>query len=215
MRMNSYFKALLFVLITISLSACVQLSPMGLYDVGTGAEDAPNINGFYQVSIFKDDFNNDLWFTKEAKCITVENEKQNVHSGSGAIHISWNKQAGGCPWMGMGFGWDGWTGKDFSQILDSAAISFWARTEDKPMKALPWAIGFEDFVGNQKWRGVTDEVVVNGPIGKNWTQIKIPLSTFYLAESTVDIYSIKQLMLQFESSGNVWIDKIEIVPIGS
>lgn len=215
MRMKISYQAILFVLATISVVSCVQLSPLGLYEVGTGNTDAKNVNGFYQVSIFKDDFSDELWFTKEPKCITVESDKQNVHSGTGAIHIVWNKQAGGCPWMGMGFGWDGWTGKDVSQIIDSAAVSFWVRTEDKPMKELPWAIGFEDFVGNQKWRGVTSEVVVNGPISTNWTQVKIPLSTFYLPQSTVDIFSIKQLMLQFESNGNVWVDNFEIVPIGS
>ncbi|MEZ4798632.1 MAG: hypothetical protein R2809_02410 [Flavobacteriales bacterium] len=213
MMKNKHIFILVIVAFTITWTSCVQLSPLGLYDESTGQQDAKNINGFYQISIFKDDFGADVWFTKEPKCIQVENEKSVVYSGSGAIHVTWNKQAGGCPWMGMGFGWDGWTGKDFSQIIDSAAVSFWVRTEDKPMKALPWAIGFEDFVGNQQWRGVTDEVVVNGPIGKDWTQVKIPLKTFYFEKSPIDIYSIKQMMLQFESNGNVWIDNVELVPI--
>ncbi len=74
---------------------------------------------------------------------------------------------------------------------------------------------FEDFSGNQKWIGVTEQWVVNGPIQSEWRQVLIPLSAFSLENSTVDFYSIKQLMLQFESNGNVFIDNIEMIALSA
>lgn len=205
-----------FVFVVAILTACSSLKPTGLYEVTSQTQDEKNINGFYQLNIFKDDFGTEVWYSKEATCLNVNSEKQNVHSGSAAIHIKWNKQAeGGCPWLGLGIGWDGWTGKDLSQITKEAAISFWVKTNEKPYKQLPWAIGFEDFAGNQKWTGVTEDVVVNGPISTNWTQVLIPLDRFQLPTSQVDMYSVKQLMFQFESSGEVFIDQIELVALPS
>lgn len=196
----------------IIFASCANVQPLGLYDSSITASTGNDINGFAQTSIFEDDITADVWFTKEQKCLKVSNDRSVTQTGSGALHIVWNKQAGGCPWLGLGFGWDGWTGKDVSQILNQAAVSFYVRTDDKPMKALPWAIGFEDFPGNQKWIGVTEEWIVNGPIQNEWRQVLIPLSAFGLDKSTVDFYSIKQLMLQFESNGNVYIDNVEVIP---
>ena len=205
--------ALLF--ISLFFAGCANVQTLGLYDSSIVASTGNEINGFAQTSIFEDDVTADVWFTKEQKCLKVNNEHSTVQSGSGALHIQWNKQAGGCPWLGLGIGWDGWTGKDVSQILNQAALSFYVRTDDKPMKGLPWAIGFEDFSGNQKWIGVTEQWVVNGPIQSEWRQVLIPLSAFSLENSTVDFYSIKQLMLQFESNGNVFIDNIEMIALSA
>lgn len=190
---------------------CVAPKEIGLYDVENN-DTEKNINGFTQLSIFKDDMNADVWFTKNATCLMVKSEQEQKYAGKGAMKIQWNKQAGGCPWLGLGIGWDGWSGKDLSQIHSTAAISFRVRTDDKPMNQLPWAIGLEDFNGAQQWTGCTADVVVNGPIGKDWTQIVVPLTKFNLENSAMDMYSVKQLMLQFESSGTVMIDEIEIIP---
>jgi hypothetical protein len=57
--------------------------------------------------------------------------------------------------------------------------------------------------------------VVGGVITSNWTQVIIPLSKFNLLNSAVDPYTIKQLMFQFESSGEVLIDEISIIPLAN
>lgn len=202
----------LYLIFPLALLACAPLKPMGLYDSADEGVTA-NIEGFTQLSIFKDDINADVWFTKNPACLDVQQERSTTYTGNGALAIKWNKQAGGCPWLGLGIGWDGWTGKDISQIYTKAAISFRVKTTQKPMSQLPWAVGLEDFSGSQAWTGATADVVVNGPISDQWTQVRIPLSKFNPEAGAFDMYSVKQLMIQFESSGEVFIDQIEIVSL--
>jgi hypothetical protein len=194
------------------LSGCSSFRQLGLYDKESDRPSKPEINGFSQLQIFQDELNADAWFTKSPNCIAVSAERKDVFSGDGAIHVKWNKQAEECPWMGLGFGWDGWNGKDLSQISQEAALTFWVKTNGKPLKELPWAIGMEDFSGNQQWVGFAAEYVVKGPITDKFTQVLIPLEKFRLLNGKVDVYSIKQLIIQFESSGEVIIDNICIQP---
>lgn len=197
-------------LVVICLAGCVSVQPKGLYEMA-GDPEPLNVYGFSQLEIFKDDITSEVWFTENQTCLNVKQERDQKFDGSGAIRIKWDKQAGGCPWLGLGIGWDGWAAKDLSQIYPYAALSFRVMTNQKSMAQLPWAIGFEDFSGSQKWTGATVDVVVNGPIGGQWTQVKIPLTKFGMEFGDFDIYSIKQLMFQFESSGEVMIDQVEIV----
>jgi hypothetical protein len=199
-------------LVCLSMFGCVSIQPKGLYEM-EGDPEPLSVYGFSQLEIFRDDISSEVWFTDNQTCLTVQQERTQNFEGRGALRIKWDKQAGGCPWLGLGIGWSGWSGKDFSQIYDKAALSFRVKTDQKPMNALPWAIGFEDFSGTQKWTGGTADVVVNGPISNQWTQVKIPLTKFNMQYGDFDIYSIKQLMLQFESNGEVFVDHIEIVSL--
>lgn len=193
-------------------ASCTKLQPLGLYNSQDEAV-VKSIDDFTQLEVFSDNITSDLWFTKNELCLKVEQERSNVYSGNGAIHIKWNKQAGGCPWLGMGIGWDGWTGKDISQIYKKSALSFRVKTLGKPMTQLPWAIGMEDFAGGQVWTGATSDVVVKGPISDQWTQVRVPLEKFNPESPTFDMYGVKQLMFQFESNGEVFIDQIEIIAL--
>jgi hypothetical protein len=199
-------------LVVICLAGCVSVQPKGLYEMA-GDPEPLNVYGFSQLEIFKDDITSEVWFTENQTCLNVKQERDQKFDGSGAIRIKWDKQAGGCPWLGLGIGWSGWAGKDFSQIYDKAALSFRVKTDQKPMNGLPWAIGFEDYGGSQKWTGGTPDIVVNGPISDKWTQVKIPLTKFDMQYGDFDIYAIKQLLFQFESNGEVFVDHIEIVSL--
>lgn len=193
--------------------SCSNFRTTGLYEQSTLEADKPNINGFYQLAIYNDQITKEIWFTQNASCLNVNSQTDASHSGDGSIHIKWNKQAGGCPWLGLGIGWDNWTGKDLTLVNETAALSFWALSKDGDIKGLPWAVGFEDYGGSQTWTGCTSDLVVGGVITSNWTQVIIPLSKFNLLNSAVDPYTIKQLMFQFESSGEVLIDEISIIPL--
>jgi hypothetical protein len=194
------------------LAGCKMTQTKGLYELES-SDRVPNILGFTQLSIFKDDLSDEIWYTKNPTCVNVKLTRTSSFEGNGALVIQWNKQAGNCPWLGLGMGWDGWAAKDLSQIYHSAALSFRVMTNQKPMSQLPWAVGFEDFGGSQKWTGATADVIVNGPIGGQWTQVKIPLTKFGMENGDFDIYSIKQLMFQFESNGEVMMDQVEIVSL--
>ncbi|MBK6483943.1 MAG: hypothetical protein IPG01_12630 [Chitinophagaceae bacterium] len=200
------------ILLTIIVAGCSTFQDAGLYQQAAQPDNKPNINGFYQVAIFRDVYSGDVWFSKKPECVQVAFETKEVKTGDGALSIKWDKQAADCGWIGMGFGWDNWTGKDLSLITHTAAISFWAKTKKGSSKGLPWAVGFEDFSGNQAWSGVTADCVKGGVIGNTWTEVIIPLDRFSLDDADIDPTTIKQLLFQFESSGSIWMDEITIVP---
>ncbi|MFM9983878.1 MAG: sugar-binding protein [Flavobacteriales bacterium] len=173
----------------------------------------PNVHGFYPVSIYSDAITNDLWHTPNSQCIEVKKNNESAYSGESSIEIKWNKQADGCPWLGLGVGWENWTGKDISGILSKAAVSFWVKSLSGDLQSgLPWAIGFEDFIDGQAWTGITKDCVIGGVITSEWTHIQVPLENFPFEQNDVEPHAIKQLMLQFESSGKVCIDEITIIP---
>ena len=84
---------------------------VGLYD----EEEAKSysIKGFSQLSIFDNDFSDEVWSTKNTACIQLnlkEDEKDKF------LSVKWNKDQDGCDWVGMGFGWDMWAGKDMNFV---------------------------------------------------------------------------------------------------
>jgi hypothetical protein len=199
-------------LLLLLVLSCQTFKPVGLYEVAAPVSTAKGINNFYSLKIFSDQITNDLWFSPEVVCLQVAGENIEKKEGEGAISIEWNKQAGNCTWIGMGIGWDNWTGKDMSSVLHSSALSLWAKMKKGQSSGLPWAVGFEDFSGNQAWTGVTSGCVVGGVVKDTWTQIIIPLENFPFENRDVDMTAIKQVIFQFESSGKVWVDEISIVP---
>jgi Carbohydrate family 9 binding domain-like len=190
--------------------SCSHMSPMGLYQ-NEVVDPTPEIKGFRQTVIYANTFSNDIWFTDARTCLQVVAEKESEQSSNQTLHLKWNKQAGGCPWLGLGIGWDQWTGKDLSAITNEAALSFSIKSLTGPMKNIPWAIGFEDFSNSQAWVGV-DRKFIQGPISNEaWTQVIIPLNRFPFEAYDVDLTTIKQVIFQFESNGQVLVDNIQII----
>lgn len=192
-------------------AGCAEIKQMGLYDQES-TTITPNIKGYEALSIYNDQMSGDLWFTQSPSCVMVRSASDSSKSGNGNLSIEWNKQAGDCPWLGMGIGWNNWTGKDFSQIINDAALSFWVRTKGGVYKGLPWAVGFEDFSGGQAWTGLTSNLVQGGAITEEWTQMIVPLSNFPFEAYDVDVTAIKQIIFQFESNGKVFMDEVSIIP---
>jgi hypothetical protein len=194
----------------VGLSGCVSLNHQALYEL----ESKPvvfAVPGLSADVIYQDAMGNDVWFTQTASCIRIVPETQDA-IGSQCMHIQWDKPGGGCDWVGMGIGWDGWTGKNFQQCMNQAALQFKVRSLTGPMKGLPWAVGFEDFNGAQAWSGFNSSMIQNGVIDRDWTAVTVPLYAFPFEDREVDVTAIKQVIFQFESSGTVEMDDIRIVP---
>lgn len=210
--MNSMLKYVAVFALYALWMACTPFKQIGLYDAEL-QDSRPQVHGFYATSIYHDAITNDVWNTEKSQCIEVQKTNDKPYSGESSIQIKWNKQAAGCDWIGLGIGWENWSGKDLSGILSKAAVSFWVKSLSGDLKSgLPWAIGFEDFSDGQAWTGVTKDCVVGGVITGEWTQIQVPLDNFPFEQNDVDASAIKQLILQFESSGKVCIDEISIIP---
>jgi hypothetical protein len=200
--------------ISLLLQACSHVKPLALYDREDWPADGP-LKGLGATSIYNESMSTEIWYTQNPSCIKVSNEAGSASSGSSNMRIQWDKPGGGCDWVGMGIGWAGWSGKDFSQIYNSAAVAFDVRSHTGPMKGLPWAIGFEDFNGEQAWSGFAPSMIDGKVITENWTTVRVPLENFPFEARDVDVSSIKQVIMQFESSGTVSIDNIRIEPYKS
>lgn len=203
-------------LLILLLNSCSVFKPNHFYEEASDDAGKPHIAGFEALSIYSDQLSSENWHTQEPAALKIKAETEQVFSGTQAISIEWNKQAVAVNWLGMGFGWLNWSGKNFESILDKAALSFRVKSKKGMMNGLPWAIGFEDFSGTQAWSGVTPNFVKEGSIRDDaWSEVLIPLSSFPFETRGVEISSIKQLIVQFESSGKVWVDEVRLVPFNA
>lgn len=199
----------LYVSIVIGLASCVNLKQNELY------VDVPNPNDtlFYISSeIYRDYVTSEGWVTEDRRCITAETTKEAAFDGELGIDLTWNKTQDGCPWLGFGFGWDNWTGKDLSPIKNTAAIQFHVRMVEGERSNLPWAIGLEDFTGAQAWLGMSTNAIKAEKITTEWTRVELPLSEFNWEEQGADVSNIKQIIFNTEADGRIYIDEIKIVP---
>lgn len=183
----------------------------GLYDEDT-RKVKKSIRDFTALDLYTDGLSDEIWKTNVNACIAMKQGFDRPKNGSSYLSIQWDKVAGGCSWIGMGIGWDGWSGKNLSAIYDTAAIQLYVRSTSVPIYNLPLALGIEDHSNQQVWIGFSAGFIENGVITKEWTKITIPLQLFNFEDENFDGSNVKQLIIQFEASGNIEVDAIEMVP---
>lgn len=193
------------------LVGCVQMQHISLYPKPAAQDNAPHISNVYALQIFEDYLSAENWYTLNKQCIQVKQVTEGQYSGNGALQITWNKPQSECDWIGMGFGWDDWYAKDLHAIMDSASLEFYVRNIQGTTKGLPWALALEDYGNAQAWAGMTPNYIENGQVTEAWTKVTIPLHAFDITVQQPDLYSIKQLLIQFEGQGNIMIDQIRLV----
>jgi hypothetical protein len=177
-----------------------------LYDQPNPDNDYAHINGFASLTVLEGPAGDAFWTAGTAACIKAKLTAQNTYL------IDWNKPGGGCPWVGLGVGWDQWSGKNLGPLLDVAAIELVVRLpQGQPVRSFPWAFGLEDYSGRQAWMGMSADRILNGPVGPDYRAIRLPLTAFNWREMKTDPSNIKQFLLQFEADGTVEIHSIRIV----
>ncbi len=202
-----------FVLLVLSATifSC-SVKPVSVYETGSGSDSIQHIKNVYAINIFTDYVTSELWKTEDTSCIIVKNIFDSTMLGEGGLYLKWNKTSGGCNWVGIGIGWDGWNGKNLQEIYNEAAIQFMVRSPKGTQPGLPWAMAFEDFGGGQAWAGVFSNFIEGGKITEQWTKVQIPLTAFDFNQFDADKSGIKQLIIQFESEGEIFFDDLKIVP---
>ena len=180
---------------------------VGLYD--EMPEDDYNIRGFTQLSIFENDLTDEFWMSKDTRCVS---SRLGGDGDKSFLNLEWNKDLDGCDWVGIGFGWDGWSGKDMGYVFDTLAIELQVRATGKPFTNLPWAFGIEDYSGQQAWLGYNKSFLQSKDISTDWTKVQIPLSLFPFVENDVDLSNVKQLLIQVFAEGVIEIKKVHLVP---
>jgi hypothetical protein len=121
----------------LSLSACA-LQPIALYDTPAEEDTRPHIGNLYALEIYQDGMASDMWFTEKTECIQVAVNEELKAAGNSSMEIQWDKPNGGCDWIGMGFGWDNWSGKDLSQTFDAMGIHMKVRAKEGQATRWVW-----------------------------------------------------------------------------
>jgi hypothetical protein len=189
----------------------LRLKTLGLYDQSE-TSGVPEIGGFGALQLFDEGMGSDIWVSKETACVTVQRDKNSPESGEYCMHAKWDKIAGGCKWIGMGFGWDNWQPKDLSGILDSASIQIQIRSHTDTLRSLPLALALEDYTGAQCFIGFSAKYLNGNKIMPGrWTTALIPLSDFPFERFQTQPDMIKQFIIQFEADGDVYFDNIKLV----
>lgn len=183
----------------------------GLYDLDMRASKK-SIRDFSALNLYADGISDEIWKTNNNTCISMNQGFDRPKNGTSYLTLKWDKVAGGCSWIGMGIGWDGWSGKNLSSIYDTAAIQLYVRSTSVNIYNLPLALGIEDHSNQQIWIGFSAGFIENGVITKEWTKITIPLQLFNFEDEKFDGSNVKQLIIQFEASGQLEVDAIELVP---
>jgi len=127
-----------------------------------------------------------------------------------SIHLKTRKNPA-CEWIGMGIGWDGWQGKDMSQIMEKSAIEFVARVDKGYITSLPIVFILEDYSENQCYATANYLGIEGGRIDDSWTKVVIPLQTFSYLKNKIDLTNVKQLLLQCFDATDVYLDNINII----
>ena len=184
----------------------IRIKKLGLYD--GEYEEEYNIRGFTKLDIF-DGSLTDFWSTESVSCISgklLEDDVQNI------LNVKWNSDQNGCDWVGMGFGWDGWKGKDLNYVIDTLAIELIVRSKGENFTNIPWAFCLEDYSGTQAWLGYNIAFLQEESISAEWTKVQIPLSKFPIKAYKLDASNIKQLLIQVFAEGEIQIKSIKLIP---
>jgi hypothetical protein len=189
----------------------VQLKTQALYEVAT-VDNEPNINGFTAVEIFTDVVDNTIWASPEKQCVTLEKDATHTYAGDAAIHLKWDKITGGCSWVGIGFGWNGWQPKDMLDIINESAIQLQIKSVKGSFKNLPVAFAIEDYTGVQSFYGFNAGLVSGEFTDAAWRTVTIPLRNFPFEKNDADVSKVKQFMIQLEGDGDIYLDDIRIIP---
>ncbi len=186
----------------------ITFKTQGLYD--TSEIVSQSIYGFTQLNVFDGKISEDVWWSKNSMCIQGSYEVDSTKSNY--LIFKWNKDQTNCDWVGIGFGWDGWTSKDMAYLKDSLAFAVTLRSSKRDISNLPWAFGMEDYNGNQCWIGFKKEFLSKPTINQTWTTLLVPLNAFPISENDVDLTATKQLIIQLFAAGEIELKSIQIVP---
>ena len=184
-------------------ASIVQIKKNSLYEEGDILNPNIKIGTFNALNIYNGSWDKQCWKTENEQCLKLYIDPKNKE-----LKLKWNKIAGGCKWIGVGFGWDQWRVKSMGDILDSAAIVMHIKTEGKKISNVPMAVALEDYAGTQCYLGF--QLSFLNISENNSAKIVFPLNKFPVESSQIDINSIKQFIMQLEAEGSLNIEFINI-----
>ncbi len=201
-----------FILVAILLTSCVELKKATLYDGVAPVEKVvlpDDISVIVESEIYDEDAT-DVWGLEKDLCQEAS-VSDVAYSGKESLKITWNRDAKGCAWSGIGIGWDGWAGKDLSLIMSSVAIQMYVRTQKGKAFGLPFVLTLIDYSDGMGFLYTTNKYFERSSIDEEWQKVVVPLKDFEITSENLDPSNIKQLQIELQQSGSVYLDDISLV----
>jgi len=210
--MKFNLKIVSFLLSIIFLGGCVSLKKATLYDGVVPPEKVtlPNdISLLVEPRIYDEDAT-DVWGLQKDVCQEAS-VSDVAFSGKESLKLTWNRNAKGCKWSGIGIGWDNWAGKDLSLIMSSVGIQMYVRTQQGKAFGLPMVLTLIDYSGGMGFLYTSNKYFERVAIDEEWQKVVVPLSAFETTKENLDPSNIKQLQIELQQSGSVYLDDISLV----
>ncbi len=201
-----------FGLMVLLVCGCVSLKKATLYDgiITEEKEVVPSdISVIVEPRIYDEDAT-DVWGLEKDVCQDASISDV-AYSGKESIKITWNRDVKGCEWSGIGIGWDNWAGKDLSLIMSSVAIQMYVRTQKGKAFGLPFVLTLIDYSDGMGFLYTTNKYFERSSIDEEWQKVVVPLKDFEITKENLDPTNIKQLQIELQQSGSVYLDDISLV----
>ncbi|MES2388838.1 MAG: sugar-binding protein [Bacteroidota bacterium] len=161
--------------------------------------------------IYGDEWPNGWGFEKN-NCKDFSFSNEDVYEGKTALKLNWNKK-GDCPFIGIGGTWTNWAPVDMEDQVGKLALSMYIKNVGEPVKDLSIILGFEDYAEKNTFVSLNHRFI-DDPIqnfDNRWVHVAIPMVEFNFAKAKVAAGNLKQIKMNFEGVGNVYIDDIRFI----
>lgn len=209
---KKYSLSILAFAVILLFAGCVQFKTMTLYDGEEPAERIPKperISLVVEPLIYDEDAT-DVWGLEKDVCQDAS-LSDIAHSGKESLKVSWNRNAPGCKFAGIGIGWDAWAGKDLTAIMDHAAIQMYVRTQEGKAYGLPIVLTLIDYSQGMGFAYTNNKYFERSAIDEEWQKVVVPLNSFDIETENLDPSNIQQLQLELQQSGSFYLDDISLV----
>ena len=196
-------------LLLLLVASCDSLQDVALYDVVQEEKDP--WAAFEYAEIFSDSQTTRVFGLKDIPCRSFRAVEEGSHAGQDHLHLKWDKGEG-CKYIGMGFLWKDFRGKDLRAIYREGAIELMMRVDEGFLTKVPMFFSLEDYGGKRCVTKMSPLDMEGGGVGTEWTRVRIPLQAFRPERKGVNMSNIRELRIEFQQSGDVHVDDIRVVP---
>ena len=125
---------------------------------------------FSHRQIFMDEDNSTMFGLKEHPCKRIEFVEENSIEGDNHLAIEWS-QNDDCNYLGVGFPWAQYAGKNLQSIEGIAAIQFHLRLDTGSVSKVPMLFSLVDYGGNQAYAKINLLNVEGQKLDDTWRKV--------------------------------------------